>query len=214
MNMMRHCRQCRADAVGLLGEDRSAEFSTEKVDAMEVRYDAASRKAYQDQVEQQRNDTVAARHAEQERLDALADTSGIVLQLAVATKGQGRINEHFGHVAEFQIYEVSAQGARFVGHRRVDNYCEGGYGEEDTLATVIRAINDCHAVLVAKIGGCPKDDLRKAGIDPVDKYAHEYIEQSALAYYIDYIAQVRSGAIVHQSRGDASIRQGAYIAAA
>ena len=30
MNMMRHCRQCRADAVGLLGEDRSAEFTTEK----------------------------------------------------------------------------------------------------------------------------------------------------------------------------------------
>ena len=29
MNMMRHCRQCRADAVGLLGEDRSAEFTLE-----------------------------------------------------------------------------------------------------------------------------------------------------------------------------------------
>ncbi len=27
MNMMRHCRQCRADAVGLLGEDRGAEFT-------------------------------------------------------------------------------------------------------------------------------------------------------------------------------------------
>ena len=31
MNMMRHCRQCRADAVGLLGEDRSAEFTIDKV---------------------------------------------------------------------------------------------------------------------------------------------------------------------------------------
>jgi len=31
MNMMRHCRQCRADAVGLLGEDRSDEFTTEKI---------------------------------------------------------------------------------------------------------------------------------------------------------------------------------------
>lgn len=27
MKMMRHCRQCRADAVGLLGEDRSQEFT-------------------------------------------------------------------------------------------------------------------------------------------------------------------------------------------
>jgi len=31
MNMMRHCRQCRADAVGLLGEDRSAEFTTKRL---------------------------------------------------------------------------------------------------------------------------------------------------------------------------------------
>jgi nitrogen fixation protein NifB len=214
MNMMRHCRQCRADAVGLLGEDRSAEFTTEKIDAMEVKYDGATRKAYQDLVEQQRDATGAAKRAEQERLDALADTSGITLQIAVATKGQSRINEHFGHVTEFQIYEVSAAGAKFVGHRRVDNYCQGGYGEEDILVTVIRAINDCHAVFVAKIGGCPKDDLRKAGIDPVDQYAHEYIEQSALAYYIDYVAKVKAGEIAHQLRGDADIRQGAYIAAA
>jgi hypothetical protein len=31
--MMRHCRQCRADAVGLLGEDRGAEFTLDKIDA-------------------------------------------------------------------------------------------------------------------------------------------------------------------------------------
>jgi nitrogen fixation protein NifB len=32
-NLMRHCRQCRADAVGLLGEDRSDEFTLDKIDA-------------------------------------------------------------------------------------------------------------------------------------------------------------------------------------
>ena len=42
MNMMRHCRQCRADAVGLLGEDRSNEFTTEKVMEMDVHYDLES----------------------------------------------------------------------------------------------------------------------------------------------------------------------------
>jgi nitrogen fixation protein NifB len=41
MNMMRHCRQCRADAVGLLGEDRGDEFTLDKIDAMEVDYEAA-----------------------------------------------------------------------------------------------------------------------------------------------------------------------------
>ena len=60
MNMMRHCRQCRADAVGLLGEDRSAEFTTDKIMEMEVNYDIDSRHAYQDKVEEERQAKVAA----------------------------------------------------------------------------------------------------------------------------------------------------------
>jgi nitrogen fixation protein NifB len=214
MNMMRHCRQCRADAVGLLGEDRSAEFSTEKIDAMEVSYDAATRKAYQELVEQERQAKVAARDSEQAALARLADDSGIAMLIAVATKGAGRVNQHFGHATEFQIYEVSTAGAKFVGHRRVDQYCQGGYGEEDSLVTVIRAINDCHAVFVAKIGACPRDDLQKAGIDPVERYAHEFIEQSAIAYFMEYLGKIKSGEIVHQLRGDADIRQGAYTSSA
>jgi nitrogen fixation protein NifB len=122
MNMMRHCRQCRADAVGLLGEDRSAEFTTEKIDAMEVVYDAETRKAYQQTVEQERQATVAAKNAEKEQLAQLADAEGISMLIAVATKGHGKVNEHFGHATEFQIYEATAQGAKFVGHRRVDLY--------------------------------------------------------------------------------------------
>jgi nitrogen fixation protein NifB len=47
-NLMRHCRQCRADAVGLLGEDRSDEFTLDKIEEMEVVYDLDKRKAYQD----------------------------------------------------------------------------------------------------------------------------------------------------------------------
>jgi nitrogen fixation protein NifB len=211
MNMMRHCRQCRADAVGLLGEDRSGEFTTEKVMAMEVDYDLDTRRAYQDLVEQERQDKAAARAAE---LATLAgEHSELKILVAVATKGGGRINEHFGHAHEFQIYELSTAGAKFVGHRRVDHYCQGGYGEEETLDTVIRAINDCVAVFVAKIGSCPKKDLLAAGIEPVDRYALEYIEQSAIAYFKDYLAKVSAGDITHNARGDAQIRQGAYVAA-
>ena len=211
MNMMRHCRQCRADAVGLLGEDRSAEFTTDKIMEMEVNYDLDSRKAYQAKVEEERQATVAAKNAE---LATLAgEMSDIKILIAVATKGGGRVNEHFGHAKEFQIYELSASGAKFVGHRRVDLYCQGGFGDEDSLETVIRAINDCAAVFVAKIGGCPKNDLLKAGIEPVDQYAHEYIEQSAIAYFKDYVDKLRSGEIEHIVRGDADIRQGAFIAA-
>jgi nitrogen fixation protein NifB len=208
MNMMRHCRQCRADAVGLLGEDRSAEFTTDKIMEMDVNYDLTARQAYQEKVEEERQAKVAARNAELETL--AAESADLNILVAVATKGSGRINEHFGHATEFQIYELSTSGAKFVGHRRVDLYCQGGYGEDDALETVIRAINDCTAVFVAKIGHCPKDDLIKAGIDPVDQYAYEFIEQSAIAYFKDYLAKVKSGEITHVTRGDADIRQGAY----
>ena len=76
---------------------------------------------------------------------------------------------------------------------------------------MIRAINDCHAVFVAKIGGCPRAELKQAGIDPVEQYAHEFIEQSVIVYFKNYLAQLESGQIVHQPRGDAEIRQGALI---
>ena len=212
MNMMRHCRQCRADAVGLLGEDRSAEFTTDKIMEMEVDYDLSTRQAYQAKVEEERQAKVAAR---QEELETLAgQTSDIKVLVAVATKGSGLINEHFGHAKEFQIYELSTAGAKFVGHRRVDLYCQGGFGDEDALETVIRAINDCHAVFVSKIGGCPKADLKAQGIDPVDTYAHEYIEKSAIAWFRDYLGKVASGEIVHVVHGDAEIRQGALISVA
>jgi nitrogen fixation protein NifB len=211
MNMMRHCRQCRADAVGLLGEDRSAEFTTDKIMAMEVNYDSGSRKAYQEKVEEERQAKVVAKQSELETL--AGENSDISLLIAVATKGSGLVNEHFGHAKEFQVYELSTAGAKFVGHRRVDLYCQGGFGEEDSLETIIRAINDCHAVFVAKIGGCPKADLQKAGIDPVDQYAGQFIEKSVITWFKAYLDKVKSGEIQHQVRGDADIRQGAFIAA-
>jgi nitrogen fixation protein NifB len=211
MNMMRHCRQCRADAVGLLGEDRSAEFTTEKIMGMELEYDSETRKAYQSKVEVGREAKVAARQAELETLaGAMSDVKVLI---AVATKGSGRINEHFGHAKEFQVYELSTAGAKFVGHRRVDLYCQGGFGEEDSLETIVRAINDCHAMFVAKIGGCPKETLLTAGIEPVDKYALEFIEQSAISWFKEYLDKVNSGEIEHIVRGDADIRQGAFTAA-
>jgi nitrogen fixation protein NifB len=210
MKMMRHCRQCRADAVGMLGEDRSAEFSTEKVMEMDVNYDLKERQSFQEKIELRRE---AYAEAGKMELQTLAgETSNVSILVAVASKGNGRINEHFGHAKEFQVYEVSTKGAKFVGHRRVDNYCQGGFAEEDSLETVVRAINDCVAVLVARIGSCPRKGLQRAGIEPVDRYSLESIEQSAINYFKEYLERVRSGEVIHIQRGDAEIRQGALIA--
>jgi nitrogen fixation protein NifB len=210
-NLMRHCRQCRADAVGLLGEDRSDEFTLDQIEHMDVVYDLEKRRAYQEKVEAERQ---AQTDAKQSALSAHTGADdGMKALVAVATNGGGKVNEHFGHATEFQIYEVTSGSTTFVGHRRVDLYCQGGFGEDEQLPSIVNAINDCHAVLVAKIGACPRDELKAAGIEPVDTYAHEFIEKAALTWFADYRTRVAKGEITHQERGDAAIRQGAFMAA-
>jgi nitrogen fixation protein NifB len=182
---------------------------------MEIVYDLDKRRAYQDSVEGERQAQHAAKEAAlaQAALDDGVDPDMTVL-VAVATEGHGKVNQHFGHATEFQIYEVTKAQATFVGHRRVDLYCQGGFGEDEQLPSIVSAINDCHAVLVAKIGACPRDELSAAGIEPVDRYAHEFIEKAALSWFGDYRQRIARGEITHQPRGDARIRQGAYTGGA
>jgi len=182
-NLMRHCRQCRADAVGMLGDDRGAEFSNERIAALEVAYDPQPRQAYAEYVERERRDATASRNEELLQLSTQHSTLNPAVLVAVATRGGERINQHFGHASEFQIYEMSASGAKYIGQRRVENYCQGGFGEEEVLDDVIGVIRDCAAVFVAKIGRCPKGDLAKAGVEAVEAYAFEYTEKSLLAWF-------------------------------
>ena len=177
--LMRHCRQCRADAVGLLGEDRGQEFTLDQLPE-EVSYDPAKREAYREVVAKERGDHVAAKTIAIEEVKASAAES---LLVAIATKGGGRITEHFGHAKEFQVYEVGAKGIGFVGHRKVDQYCLGGFGEDATLDGVIAALEGVNVVLCAKIGDCPKDMLTAAGIEASDDFAFEYIEPSLAEAY-------------------------------
>lgn len=180
--LMRHCRQCRADAVGLLGEDRGADFTLDKLPVAPV-YDPAAREAYLSVVAHERADRRLARQAAERTLAQDADAAPARL-VAVATKGGGRINLHFGHAREFQIYEVDAAGARYVGPRRTEAYCKGGIGESDALATTIAALSGVEAVLCAKIGGNPREKLAAAGIVATDAYAFDYIESSIVAWYL------------------------------
>ena len=103
--------------------------------------------------------------------------------VAVSSKGGGRVNQHFGHAREFQIFEVSTGGARFAGHRRVDRYCSGGEGEDDVLDATLLALDGVSAILTAKIGRCPRQRLSEAGIIVVDDYAFDYVE-TAIARWL------------------------------
>lgn len=190
MNMMRHCRQCRADAVGLLGEDRSQEFTKDKFLDMTPEYDIDKRQEVHAGIDKFQAELKAAR-ARVKGTNKVADSPKILV--AVATKGGGLVNEHFGHAKEFQIYEVDAIAAKFIGHRKIDHYCQGGYGEEDSLDYIIKAISDCKAVLVSKIGHCPKEGLHKAGIETVEAY--DVIEKVAREFYEQYVQTLHATSV-------------------
>jgi len=185
MKMMRHCRQCRADAVGLLGEDRSQEFTKDKFMDMAPTYDLETRQQVHAGIEhfQAEQNQKKAKVAKNPKAAATPK-----ILVAVTTKGSGIVNQHFGHAKEFQIYEVDANEVKFVGHRKIDQYCQTGYGEEATLENIIEAISDCKAVLTAKVGNCPQESLKKAGIEPVEAY--DAIDVVAKEFYSKFIQQL------------------------
>ncbi|MBG1270000.1 nitrogenase cofactor biosynthesis protein NifB [Nostoc sp. WHI] len=185
MKMMRHCRQCRADAVGLLGEDRSQEFSKEKFLEMAPEYDMEQRATVHEGIEKFKEELKVAKD---KALAGKKFANSPKILVAVATKGGGLVNQHFGHAKEFQIYEVDGNDARFVGHRKIDQYCQGGYSEEASFEHIMKAIADCKAVLVSKIGNCPQEKLQEAGIQTVESY--DVIEKVALEFYEQYVKEL------------------------
>ena len=188
MNMMRHCRQCRADAVGLLGEDRGAEFTLDKIEEMNIDYPAAMK--MRAEVHAAINEELESKHAAKEHklvsIEGLKKEVTRPVLMAVATKGGGVINEHFGHASEFLIYEASSSGMRFIGHRKTTPYCEGGdtCGDgESALDVTIRELSGCEVVLCSKVGYEPWGPLEAAGIQPNGEHAMEAIEDAVLAVY-------------------------------
>jgi nitrogen fixation protein NifB len=191
MAMMRHCRQCRADAVGMLGEDRGAEFSLDKIDALDIDY--ASAMARRKVVHEEIIGKLEAQHREPARKVGAGETAnaGRPVLMAVATTGGGVINQHFGHAREFLVYEATAADVRFIGHRKTDLYCSGGDRCGDTgsvLDRTIAALAGCEAVLCAKIGYEPWSQLEAAGIQPNGEHALEPIEDAVAAVWREMLA--------------------------
>lgn len=212
MNMMRHCRQCRADAVGLLGEDRGEEFTMDKIEEMNIDYAAAMEKRAV--IHEGILGELNAKREKKARLatatvPSMAKETGKSYRqvlMAVATSGGGLINQHFGHATEFLVYEASGNGVRFIGHRKVDQYCIGNdsCGEkESALAGSIRALKGCEVVLCSKIGFEPWALLEEAGIAPNGEHAMEPIEEAVLAVYDEMIAMGKLDDTHTQARAEA-----------
>ena len=79
--------------------------------------------------------------------------------MAVATKSGMLVDQHFGQVSEFYVYEYSGGNARFKEKRQVNKYCTGTEdcaGNENRMDTIIHTISDCNAVIAMRIGEAPK----------------------------------------------------------
>nr|WP_113865194.1 nitrogenase cofactor biosynthesis protein NifB [Brenneria salicis]NMN91728.1 nitrogen fixation protein NifB [Brenneria salicis ATCC 15712 = DSM 30166]RBP65786.1 nitrogen fixation protein NifB [Brenneria salicis ATCC 15712 = DSM 30166]RLM31825.1 nitrogenase cofactor biosynthesis protein NifB [Brenneria salicis ATCC 15712 = DSM 30166] len=156
MPQMAHCQQCRADAIGMLGEDRSQEFPLASLpDRQESWLPALFRRAS--------IQASIASQGESEEADAC---------LVAVASGQGEvIDQHFGHVDRFHIFSISRAGIIPLGERFTQRYCksptECEEGEpEDRLDQVIALLADVKAVFCARIGMAPWQRLEAEGIEP------------------------------------------------
>lgn len=140
LKQMYHCQQCRADAIGTLANDRSAEFrnSSSNIDSTALKN---------------------------------IDEGSIVV--AIATSDNKLVNKHFGHTSQFAVYKYQDSKVEFIENRRVNNFCFGpeNCGDaEDNLNNIIESLEDCHVVIVQRIGHFPQKILEEQGKIVIQAY--------------------------------------------
>lgn len=179
-----HCRQCRADAVGKLGQDLSALF--DRLAAERAAAEAASAPV-------EKSDRVDNSHVE--KADRVENSRPRTIRLAVASRSTTHVDEHFGHATSFYIYDTDGDDVRLVEERPVARFCEGpaACGRPDldrNLAGALAAVADCDAVLALKVGPAPRHELARAGVRVIETY--DFIEDAAIDAYDALVAHDRS----------------------
>ncbi|ETT76100.1 nitrogenase cofactor biosynthesis protein NifB [Paenibacillus sp. FSL R7-277] len=164
MKVMRHCRQCRADAIGLLGQDRNPDFPLEAMEAEPVINEAA-RAMFQRELDTKIRERVLARQAR--RIQA----GGPKTRVAVATRGGDKVNQHFGHATEFLVYDTDGTDVQLLGVRKIQAYCHGkadcNGDKAATLQEIISILSDCRILLCSGIGEAPRASLNAIGVLPL-----------------------------------------------
>lgn len=164
MKVMRHCRQCRADAIGLLGQDRNLDFPLEAMEAEPVINEEA-RAMFQRELDTKIRERVLAKQAR--RIQA----GGPKTRVAVATRGGDKVNQHFGHATEFLVYDTDGTDVQLLGVRKIQAYCHGkadcNGDKAATLQEIISILSDCRILLCSGIGEAPRASLNTNGVLPL-----------------------------------------------
>jgi nitrogenase cofactor biosynthesis protein NifB len=136
MKQMYHCKQCRADAIGTLGDDRSIEFNachtTEKPEII-----------------------TELENSPQKFQVAVATKSGMIVDQHFGQVSELYVYEYINGNAKFiekRNVDKYCDGKQECGEK------------EDKISMIIHTISDCDAVIVMRIGDSPKMKLNQKGI--------------------------------------------------
>ena len=141
VKMMRHCRQCRADAVGLLGEDRSAEFA--RMGSCRAGCGPSAENSVPSPMIIKENDTI---------------------RVAVASSDGKNIDSGFGNASRFDVYSVSDNGVKFVRTVLIDTSRQvAGGSHKEHIVNIIDLLDDCTVFAVKEIGTMPSKLLADRG---------------------------------------------------
>ncbi len=184
VRLMKHCRQCRADAVGLIGEDRGAKFTKDvfvnkSFEELEKHYNIKARKKAHQKIEEWRKILENANKKAKQSEENLSSNNKTIL-VAVTTAGKGIINQHFDATKEFLIYKAGDNGVMFVQPRRITREYAKTAESDNPVNEITDVLKDCKLLLTAKIDQIPKDKLKAAGITVDDNFAFAPIEASVL----------------------------------
>jgi len=161
IRQMRHCRQCRADAIGLLGEDRSAEFA---------------------------HFTCQAAREEAKEPVALELEGATKHRIAVASTNGQEVDQHFGHAEVFRTYVVEAGRITEEGTIDVREQQEiplFGPGHRTKIEDTAAKLRGMDAVISTKYGEPAIEVIRENGIIPIEDQGdvHEALRRAADSIY-------------------------------
>ncbi len=187
MRLMTHCRQCRADAVGLIGEDRGDEFTKERVESytfeeLTKMYNIEARQKTHENIELFRGALEEANKRVKMEKDEIS-SNGETILVAVTSQGEGLVNQHFGSAKEFLIYEAGDKGVKFRMHRKIANpYCSGpeNCNGSNPIDEIKERLQDCKILITEKIGDCPQSELQSIGLVSDMSYPFIPIEVAVL----------------------------------
>ena len=138
VKMMRHCRHCRADAIGLLGEDRSQEFTNMRGCS-----------------------SGCGPGPQMINLEGTRDSS----RYAVASADGKNVDSGFGNAKRFLIYKARNGSFEPVGEAVVDVKEDvSGQSHRKHIESIVSSLGDCGCVVVGEIGPMPSKVLKNLGI--------------------------------------------------